>query len=283
MPDRPGTEPATSAGHPVRQLDRSRADGSWCDAGGRPRGARLASLLPHEPGLRQAAPDPGARAPGDGLRGADGSLRTGAEGARSRRCGARGQRPAATGPLHHTVLGASKRDTGTCRCPGRGRSRTRYGREDPLHLGLDGASKGRAQHPANALREPADAGAVLALREADPARTRGLAALESHLWREPQLQSRTEAGRHALDRRGEAGTGTHRDDIAEPARDLAESLFQTSPLATRSSSPTSRTTASSGITSSAIFSSSSTPRPPCRKTSGSDSATCPSRPTASAS
>ena len=81
----------------------------------------------------------------------------------------------------------------------------RHRREDPVHLGFHRRSQGRREHPRHAHRQPADAGAGLAVHRAAPAGGGRLAAVEPHLRRQPQLQSRAPQRRHALRRRRQAG------------------------------------------------------------------------------
>ena len=91
--------------------------------------------------------------------------------------------------------------------------RAGYHREIPVHLGLDRHAEGCHQHPAHADLEPAGQGAdlVVSRRRGRRSGHSGLAAVEPHLWRQPQFQPRAAQRRHALYRRRQAGAGPVRD------------------------------------------------------------------------
>ena len=114
------------------------------------------------------------------------------------------------------------RPRGRCRLC---RDRPRHGRQDPLHVGLDGTAEGRRQHAAHAVRQPAEDRADLAVPPG--ARRSGrLAAVEPHLRRQPQFQPRPAPRRHALHRRRQARCRIWSSAASQPAPDLADALFQ---------------------------------------------------------
>src|SRR5580692_2314423 len=110
-------------------------------------------------------------------------------------------------------------------CGTRG-DRSGYHRQIPADLGLDRKPEGCDQHPADDLRQPADAARDAGVPEGRAAGDCRLAAVESHLRR--QSQYRTDAVQRRLDvsRRRQADARRHRGDGAQPRRDLADGLFQ---------------------------------------------------------
>ncbi len=98
---------------------------------------------------------------------------------RDRRTRARGRSP----------ICSRRAPTAGGRCRPR-RGRPRHDRQVPLHLGLDQAAQGRDQHPAHAVREPADDPPVLPGAGRGAAGAGRLAALEPHLRRQPQRRHR---------------------------------------------------------------------------------------------
>ena len=113
----------------------------------------------------------------------------------------------------------------------RGRRRARQGRarhhrEIPVHLGLDRQSQGRHQHPAHAVRQPGDDPRRPCLHRRRAAGAGRLAAVESHLRRQPQFRHGAAQRRLVLHRRGQAAARRHRSHRAQPSRDRADHLFQ---------------------------------------------------------
>ena len=84
---------------------------------------------------------------------------------------------------------------------GAGARSARQRGQDPVHLGLDRDAQGRDQHARDAVREPAVARADLAVHRRHAAGARGLAAVEPHVRRQPQLQPDPQARRDAVHRR----------------------------------------------------------------------------------
>ena len=80
----------------------------------------------------------------------------------------------------------------------------RHHRQDPLYVGIDREAQGRDQHAADALREPGNDPDGPAVSRRESARPLRLAALESHLRRQPQLRHRPVQRRNALHRRRQA-------------------------------------------------------------------------------
>ena len=104
--------------------------------------------------------------------------------------------------------------------------RPRHHRQVPVHLRLDQAAQGRDQHPRHVVRQPAADAPVDAGAGRGAAGAGGLAALEPHLRRQPQLRPDALQRRHALHRRRQAGAGPDGRDAAQPARDRAHGLLQ---------------------------------------------------------
>ena len=77
------------------------------------------------------------------------------------------------------------------------------------------------QHPAHAVRQPADDSPEHDLPGRRAAGAGRLAAVEPHLRRQPQRRHCALQRRHALHRRGQAHAQGHRRDAAQPARGLA--------------------------------------------------------------
>ena len=99
-------------------------------------------------------------------------------------------------------------------------------RQVPVHLRLDQAAQGGDQHPPHVVRQPAADAPVDAGAGRGAAGAGGLAALEPHLRRQPQLRHDALQRRHALHRRRQAGAGADGRDAAQPARDRADGLLQ---------------------------------------------------------
>ena len=89
---------------------------------------------------------------------------------------------------------------------------SRAPRQVPADQRLHRPPEGRHQHPPHAHGQPAADRAGLAVRHAPPAAAAGLAAVEPHLRRQPQLQHGARAWRQPGDRRGPAGAGLDRED-----------------------------------------------------------------------
>ena len=169
---------------------------------------------------------------------------------------------------------------GRCRaCQGR----RRHDRQVPVHLGIDQAAQGRDQHPAHAVREPADDPPVLPGAGRGAAGAGRLAALEPHLRRQPQRRHRPLQRRHALHRRRQADPGADRRDPAQPARDRADDLLQ---RAQGLRGDRQRARGRPGAAQDALqpgAGCSSSPAPAWRSRSGTSSTRSPSRRSASAS
>ena len=131
---------------------------------------------------------------------------------------ARPQRDAAVGPDGDAGASAP-------RCGAR-RHRPGHDRKVPADLGLDRQSQGRHQHPADDLRQPGDAARDAGVPDGRAARHRRLAAVESHLWRQPQYRADAVQWRLDVSRRGQADARRHRGDRAQSPRDFADGLFQ---------------------------------------------------------
>jgi hypothetical protein len=110
---------------------------------------------------------------------------------------------------------------GGVRGPGPGR-----GGEDPVHLGFDRGPEGRAQYPSDAVCQPADDAAGLAVPHPRAAGDRRLAALERYFRRQPQHEHDAHLRRHDLCGRGPSGAGNVRADDREPHRRAADHLLQ---------------------------------------------------------
>ena len=114
---------------------------------------------------------------------------------------------------------------------GRGGRRARRGRpgqpgQGALHLGLDRDAQGRAEHPPDAGRQPAEPRPDLAVHRGHAAGARRLAAVEPHVRRQPQLQPDPQARRHAVHRRRPARPAADRNHGAQPDRHRADDLLQ---------------------------------------------------------
>ena len=103
-----------------------------------------------------------------------------------------------------------------------------HDRKVPVHLGFDRHAEGCDQHPAHADLEPAGQGADLDVPRGGARRSRDprLAAVEPHVWRQPQFQPGAAQWRHALCRRRQARAGAVRDLAGEPAQRDADGVFQ---------------------------------------------------------
>ena len=129
-------------------------------------------------------------------------------------------------PRHGNVRGAALDDPDDRgRSPPRG-DRARRCRQDPLHVGLDGDAEGRHQYAPHDLQQPADDPADAALPRRRAAGARRLAALASHLRRQPQRRHRGLQRRVALSRRRAPDAGRLRRERAQPARGGADDLPQ---------------------------------------------------------
>jgi len=212
-PHRAGTagsqaRPGAAGRDPFRQQHRPRAARARRHARRHPGGADLAGVLADVEGFRQAQVHLRAAAARAGVRRRCGEIQAGAGGGRRQ-----------VGIGRGAAGGQSRLDAGT-----RARkSAARNGGEDPLHLGLHRAAERRDQHARDALRQPAAAGAGVALPRGPAAGAGRLAAVEPHLRRQLQLQSDPAQRRHAVHRCRQAGAGAGRDDGEEPGRDRAAS------------------------------------------------------------
>ena len=222
VPDRPRPRPAAAGAAPVRQRDRPRAAHARRLPGRRAGRARVPGLLADEPGLRQGQAHRGAREARARVRVRRRAVRRRAGGRRLRRRGA-GAHPG----QRRDGLQRAPRDQADDGRRGRaGRRRSRQRGQDPVHLGLDGDAQGRDQHARDAVREPAVARADLAVHEGHAAGARGLAAVEPHVRRQPQLQPHPQARRDALHRRRPARAAADPDHGEEPDGDRADDLLQ---------------------------------------------------------
>ncbi|MGY4498931.1 hypothetical protein ACVWYH_002862 [Bradyrhizobium sp. GM24.11] len=104
--------------------------------------------------------------------------------------------------------------------------RPRHDRKIPADVGFDRQSQGRHQHSAHDLRQPGDAARDACLPQGRAAGHHRLAALESHLWRQPQYRADALQWRLDVSRRRQADAGRHRGDRAQSPGDLADGLFQ---------------------------------------------------------
>ena len=120
------------------------------------------------------------------------------------------------------------------------------GRQDPFYLGFDGFTQGGHQHPRHALCEPADDRPGVALPRHESAGPARLVALEPLFRGEPQLQHDPGARRHLVHRRRPAAARPHRGHGAQPARGVADALFQRAGRLPRSSCPGLNATPSCG-------------------------------------
>ena len=102
----------------------------------------------------------------------------------------------------------------------------RHDRQDPLYVGIDREAQGRDQHAADALREPGNDPDGPANPRRESARPVRLAALESHLRRQPQLRHRPVQRRNALHRRWQAHGRGVRDDRGESQRHRCHGVLQ---------------------------------------------------------
>ena len=109
------------------------------------------------------------------------------------------------------------------RAPARG---SRYGGEDPVHVGIDRPAQGRDQHAEDAVREPGDAAHGAAAAGRRSAGALRLAAVEPHLRRQPQFRHRALQRRHALHRRRQAHPRGFRHDPRQPQGRGDDGLFQ---------------------------------------------------------
>ena len=168
----------------------------------------------------------------------------------------------------------------------RGRSaprgdRARRCREDPVHVGLDGDAEGRHQHAPHDLQQPADDPADAALSRRRAAGARRLAALASHLRRQPQRGHRGLQRRVALSRRRASRCRRLRRERAQPAGGGADGLPERAERLRRAGAAHSAATRRLRRSSSAACRSSSTPPPASRSTSPTSCSGSRSRPAAS--
>ena len=211
---------------PFRQFDRpcpDRVRRALCGDSVLP---GVAGLFAGVEGLRQAFLSDEAADPRPRLRRRRRQIRRCAAGQCSRRRRDRGRlwRVARTSGDHAR---RSHGDAAAWR-PRRGASghRSRYDREIPAHVRLDRQSQGRHQHPADALRQPGDDPRDHGVPEGRAAGHRRLAAVESHLWRQPQYRARAVQWRLDVSRRRQADARRHRGNRAQSARGFADGLFQ---------------------------------------------------------
>ncbi len=111
------------------------------------------------------------------------------------------------------------------RCGAR-RDRPGYDRQIPADLRLDRKTESCHQHPADDLRQPGDAARDAGVPEGRAAGHRRLAAVESHLRRQSQYRADAVQWRVDVSRRRQADARRHRGDGAQPARGIADGLFQ---------------------------------------------------------
>ena len=219
-----------AAGDPVRQQCQSRP----ADAGGHARrragGAGVAGLFRDVAGSPQAAVHPRSAQSRFDLRLRWRQIRAGDAGGGHARCAAGDrQRRGAGRACRHPVQRIARR----ARRGGSGsrlrRRRSRQHRQDTVHFGLHRRPQGRGQYPAHALLQPAGHCPELALPRSPAAGGGRLATVEPYLRRQPQLQHDPEERRHALCRRRQAGAGPDRKDRRQPARRIADDVFQRTP------------------------------------------------------
>ena len=104
--------------------------------------------------------------------------------------------------------------------------RPRHRRQAPLHLRLDGIAQGRDQHAEDDDLEPGDAEGRQSELPYGRAGAGRLAAVEPHLRRQQQLQSRAVGRRLVLYRRWAAAAGRDRSHRQKPQGRVADHLLQ---------------------------------------------------------
>ena len=120
----------------------------------------------------------------------------------------------------------SSKAAGTRGRRGARQGRARHGREAPVHLRLDRIAQGRHQHPEDDDIEPGDAEGRQPELPHGRAGSGRLAAVEPHVRRQQQFQSRAVGRRLLLHRRGEAAARRDRSDGAQSQGRVADHLLQ---------------------------------------------------------
>ncbi len=220
---RPRPRAAAPAAAALGQRDRPRAADARRLPRRRTRRAGLAGVLADEPGLRQGQAHRGAGQAGARLRGRRRD-RSAACSPPSTSAARRSCSPAATARRRSPSWSDTRPTAAVEEALERGRPRQH--RQDPVHVGLDGDAQGRAQHARDAVRQPAEPRADLAVHGRHAAGARRLAAVEPHVRRQPQLQPDPQARRDDVHRRRPPGAAADADHGAQPDRDRADDLLQ---------------------------------------------------------
>ena len=214
-------------GHdPLRELDRPRPPHARRVHRRRTGGPGLRGVLAAEPGLRQAEIHIPRGPAGACLRRKRGDVLPRAQGAGSRRGRGRRQPRDGRGDTRHAVFLVPRGGPDVAGREDVHRGSPGIRRQGALHLRFDRPPEGGDQHPRDALLEPADAGADMAVHADHPARSGRLAPVEPHLRRKPQLQPRPQARGNPLHRRGQTGSRPRGADGQEPRGDLPDHLLQ---------------------------------------------------------
>ena len=223
-----GHERRAAAGDAVRQQHRARAVRARGDACRRAGGGDLAGLFADVEGFRQAQEhDRAARSRRD-LCLQPKAIRAGAGGDQAAAYAPRSSAAMPTAAMRFRFATIAATPETRCGRKGLRGRRAGYDRKIPVHLGLDRHAEGRDQHPAHADLEPAGQGADLVVSRTRARRSghSRLAAVEPHLWRQPQFQPGAAQRRHALYRRRQAGAGPVRDLARQSAQRDADGVFQ---------------------------------------------------------
>ena len=215
-PDRPQSRRRTAGRDPLRQQRRSRAHGARRSDRRRPVRACVGPLFARRQGFRQAQGDhrrPDAR---PGFRRRRRAVRRRDRGGRAGRCRDRRKDQSAPDSPHDDVRRDARDEGRGRRRPRPGEGRAGHDRQAPVHLGLDRHAEGSHQHPSDDDLEPGNAArrqSELRRRAAGPDR---LAAVEPHLRRQQQFQSRARQWRLVLHRRGPAAPRRDRSHRPQP-------------------------------------------------------------------
>ena len=195
-----------SAGDSLGQQRRTPAPGARGAARGRAICADLAGLFARLDRLQRAQARLHAALTRTGVRRRSGAIRAGPLGCVLAGCeGRRGRAWALERRRHVSLADAIVRGSALDRADERGRSsarRNRPGRhrEDSVHVWIDRDAERRHQHAPNALQQPAGNPSDAAMPGRRTAGARRLAAVASHVWRQPQHRHRGLQRRIALSR-----------------------------------------------------------------------------------
>ena len=189
--DRPGPRRRAAGRDPVGQQRRPCVGRAWRDDRGRALCAGLAALFAGREGFRQAENDHRHSDAGPHLRRRRRSLHGGDRSGRPKgRRGRRTRQSADDPPVRHARIRPRKAGrAGSRRRPGEGR--TGHDRQAPVHLWLDRGAQGRHQHAAHDDLEPGHAEGRYSEPQRRAAGSDRLAAVEPHIRRQQQFQSRS--------------------------------------------------------------------------------------------